>query len=68
VRDAVLVNAAGAVAAYAALPSGLPPGPGALVTALGEAWDRVSAAVDSGAAATLTERWAALSCSLRAAS
>jgi hypothetical protein len=55
------------VAAYAALPSGLPPGPGALVTALGEAWDRVSAAVDSGAAATLTERWAALSCSLRAA-
>ena len=66
VRDAVLVNAAGAVAAYAALPSGLPSGPGALLTALGEAWDRVSAAVDTGAAAALTGRWAALSRSLRA--
>jgi anthranilate phosphoribosyltransferase len=67
VRDAVLVNAAGAVAAFAALPSGLSSAPGALVEALREAWEQVSTAVDSGAAAALAERWATLSRSLRAA-
>lgn len=65
VRDAVLINAAGAVAAYAALPRGLPPGPGVLSAAVGEAWDRVSGAVDSGAAAALLAGWVELSRSLR---
>jgi anthranilate phosphoribosyltransferase len=58
VRDAVLVNAAGAVAAFTGLS-------GDLLADLGAAWDRVVDAVDSGAAATLLERWAALSSSLR---
>jgi anthranilate phosphoribosyltransferase len=58
VRDAVLVNAAGAVAAFTGLS-------GDLLADLGAAWGRVVDAVDSGAAATLLERWAALSSSLR---
>ncbi|HZZ47646.1 MAG TPA: anthranilate phosphoribosyltransferase [Pseudonocardia sp.] len=58
VRDAVLVNAAGAVAAHS--------GFGADLTgALGRALDRVAAAIDSGAAAELLSRWAELSTSLR---
>ena len=57
-RDAVLVNAAGAVAAFNGLS-------GDLLADLRAAWSRVAEAVDSGAAATLLERWAALSSSLR---
>jgi anthranilate phosphoribosyltransferase len=57
VRDAVLVNAAGAVAAY----SGLGPD---LVADMTVAMARVAEAVDSGAAEALLDRWAALSSSL----
>jgi anthranilate phosphoribosyltransferase len=58
VRDAVLVNAAGAVAAFTGFGTDL-------VADLRVALDRVAAAVDSGAAVKLIERWAALSRSLR---
>jgi anthranilate phosphoribosyltransferase len=58
VRDAVLANAAGAVAAYSGLS-------GDLLADLRAAWDRVAHAVESGAAASLLERWTALSRSLR---
>jgi anthranilate phosphoribosyltransferase len=57
VRDAVLVNAAGAVAAFTGFSDDL-------VADLRVAADRVAAAVDSGAAAELVERWAAVSRSL----
>ena len=57
VRDAVLVNAAGAVAAY----SGLGPD---LVADLVVAMGRVTEAVDSGAASALLRDWVALSSSL----
>jgi anthranilate phosphoribosyltransferase len=60
VRDAVLVNAAGAVAAYRGLDDDLP---AAVAPALAE----VAEAVDSGAAAVLLHRWVELSRSLRAA-
>jgi anthranilate phosphoribosyltransferase len=57
VRDAVLVNAAAAVAAYGGLRSDL-------LDEMRIALDRVAKAVDSGAAARLLERWVALSGSL----
>ena len=58
VRDAVLLNAAGAVAAFTGFSADL-------VADLRVALDRVAAAVDSGAAVTLVERWAEVSSSLR---
>jgi anthranilate phosphoribosyltransferase len=60
VRDAVLVNAAGAVAAFTGLSDDL-------LADLRASWDRVVEAVDSGAAAALLARWAELSSSLREA-
>ena len=60
VRDAVLVNAAAAVAAFSGLA-------GDLTAQLRFAMDRVAKAVDSGAAAALLDRWAALSSSLAGA-
>ncbi|MDT7675594.1 MAG: anthranilate phosphoribosyltransferase [Pseudonocardiales bacterium] len=60
VRDAVLVNAAGAVAAFTGLSDDL-------LADLRASWDRVVEAVDSGAAAALLARWAELSSSLRGA-
>jgi anthranilate phosphoribosyltransferase len=60
VRDAVLVNAAGAVAAFTGLSDDL-------LADLRASWDRVIEAVDSGAAAALLARWAELSSSLRGA-
>jgi anthranilate phosphoribosyltransferase len=53
VRDAVLLNAAAALAADAGVP-----GPAALTGSLREGYDRAAAAVDSGAAAALLNRWA----------
>lgn len=60
VRDAVLLNAAAAVAAYAGLTADL-------TADLRGSLDRVSHAVDSGAAAALLARWAELSTALRPA-
>lgn len=57
VRDAVLLNAAGALAAHRGIH-------GDLATALGDALDTVARAIDSGAGADLLARWAALSTSL----
>ena len=58
VRDAVLLNAAGALVAFDGPPASLGEAfPGALA--------RVAAAVDSGVAAALLERWAAVSTRLR---
>jgi anthranilate phosphoribosyltransferase len=62
VRDAVLLNAAAALAAEAGVP-----GPDDLRPALAAAHRRAAAAVDSGAAADLLERWAAASQRLAAA-
>jgi anthranilate phosphoribosyltransferase len=59
VRDAVLLNASAAVAAYGGLS-------GDLSADVRAAQERVGIAVDSGAAADLLARWAALSTSLRA--
>lgn len=60
VRDAVLINAAGALAAY--------DGPAAdLSTQLREGIERAEAAIDSGAAGNLLEKWAARSRELKAA-
>ncbi|MFB9902445.1 anthranilate phosphoribosyltransferase [Allokutzneria oryzae] len=59
VRDAVLLNAAGAVAAYSGTSDNL-------VADLRAAMDRVAEAVDSGAAARLLESWARRSTELRA--
>jgi anthranilate phosphoribosyltransferase len=56
VRDTVLLNAAAALAAEAVVP-----GPEGLVAALADGYARAAAAVDSGAAAGLLERWAAAS-------
>jgi anthranilate phosphoribosyltransferase len=58
VRDAVLVNAAGAVAAYSGFGADL-------AADLRAALNRVAEAVDSGATMKLVQRWAALSSSLR---
>lgn len=54
VRDAVLLNAAGAIAAYDGLGDGLE-------TALTAGIAKAAQAIDSGAAAALLDRWAALS-------
>jgi anthranilate phosphoribosyltransferase len=56
VRDTVLLNAAAALAAEAGVA-----GPEALVEALADGYRRAAAAVDSGAAADLLERWIAAS-------
>jgi anthranilate phosphoribosyltransferase len=56
VRDAVLLNAAAALAAAAGVR-----GPDDLGSALADAHARATAAVDSGAAADLLVRWAAAS-------
>ncbi|NJC69696.1 anthranilate phosphoribosyltransferase [Planosporangium thailandense] len=58
VRDAVLVNAAAALAAQAGWGDDL----GAV---LRDAMDRAAAVIDSGAAAALTERWVTTATSLR---
>ncbi|MEQ3553208.1 anthranilate phosphoribosyltransferase [Pseudonocardia nematodicida] len=60
VRDAVLLNAAGALAAHRGVD-------GDLTAAIGAALDAVATAVDSGAAADLLTRWAALSTELAGA-
>jgi anthranilate phosphoribosyltransferase len=52
VRDTVLLNAAAALAAEAGVA-----GPDGLVAALADGYRRAAAAVDSGAAAALLERW-----------
>jgi anthranilate phosphoribosyltransferase len=56
VRETVLLNAAAALAADAGVP-----GPDALVPALADGYRRAAAAVDSGAAADLLQRWIAAS-------
>lgn len=58
VRDAVLLNAAGAVVAFDGPPADL-------LDAFPAALERVAAAVDSGAAAALLARWAEVSTALR---
>ena len=57
VRDAVLLNAAGALAAHRGIR-------GELVPAIGDALDTVARAIDSGAGADLLGRWAARSTEL----
>jgi anthranilate phosphoribosyltransferase len=59
VREAVLINAAGALAAYDHAPGDLP-------SQLGSGIQRAARAIDSGAAADLLTRWAARSSELRA--
>jgi anthranilate phosphoribosyltransferase len=54
VRDAVLLNAAAAVAAYDALD-------GTVEMRLGEGLAKATASLDSGAAAAVLDRWAAVS-------
>ncbi len=56
VRETVLVNAAAALAAEAGAP-----GPDGLTQALAEGYARAAEAVDSGAAASLLDRWATAS-------
>jgi anthranilate phosphoribosyltransferase len=58
VRDAVLLNAAAALAAYDG-------GSDALVDRLRRGWDRAAAALDGGDAATLLDRWVEVSTGLR---
>jgi anthranilate phosphoribosyltransferase len=53
VRDAVLVNAAAALAAY----DGLGTADGDLTKALAAGWERAAEAIDSGAAAATLDRW-----------
>jgi anthranilate phosphoribosyltransferase len=55
-RDVALLNAGAALAAEAGVA-----GPGELVTALAEGYRRAAAAVDSGAAASLLDRWVQVS-------
>jgi anthranilate phosphoribosyltransferase len=59
VRDAVLLNAAGAIAAYRGLSDDL-------IEDLRQGLDTATAAVDAGATATLLRRWIARSTELRA--
>jgi anthranilate phosphoribosyltransferase len=59
VRDAVLLNAAGALAAFDGIPAA------GLAEAVGGALERAAVAIDSGAAAALLERWATFSASVR---
>jgi anthranilate phosphoribosyltransferase len=61
VRDTVLLNAAAALAADAGVT-----GAGGLTGALREGYQRAAAAIDSGAAAALLDRWAAASQALAA--
>jgi anthranilate phosphoribosyltransferase len=56
IRDTALLNAAAALAAEAGVP-----GPDGLVPALADGYRRAAAAVDSGAAADLLDRWIAAS-------
>ena len=63
VRDAVLLNAAGALVAFDGVAGGPPAD---LHAALAAATDRAAAAVDSGAADELLTRWAEVSTRLRA--
>ena len=58
VRDAVLLNAAAALAAHAG-------GDGALADRLRTGWERAAASLDDGAAARLLDRWVSVSRSLR---
>ena len=58
VRDAVLVNAAGAIAAHGGFS-------GDLHADLSASLSRAADAIDSGAAATLLSRWVELSTSLK---
>lgn len=58
VRDAVLLNAAAAIAAYDALDA-------PLVERLQAGWDRAAAALDGGDAGRLLDRWVSVSQSLR---
>jgi anthranilate phosphoribosyltransferase len=58
VRDAVLINAAGAIVAFERATE-------ALTAQLGHAIERAATAIDSGAAAELLERWAKRSRELR---
>jgi anthranilate phosphoribosyltransferase len=75
VRDAVLLNAAAALAAQAGLggagaaglASSLPTSGGDLAEALRAGLERAAAAVDSGAAAATLERWVAVARAARAA-
>ncbi|MBX6767150.1 MAG: anthranilate phosphoribosyltransferase [Actinomadura rubrobrunea] len=60
VRDMVLLNAAALIVAYDGVPAA-----GELTAALGRAQSRAAEAVDSGAAASLLDRWVALSQSLK---
>ncbi len=59
-RDAVLLNAAAALAAHAAAS-------GDLVERLRAGWDRAAAALSDGRAAALLDRWVEVSQALRAA-
>ncbi|WP_043500742.1 anthranilate phosphoribosyltransferase [Georgenia sp. SUBG003] len=59
VREAVILNAAGAFVAHASLP-GTGAGGGTLVERLRAGMEHAARAVDSGAAADLLERWVAL--------
>jgi anthranilate phosphoribosyltransferase len=56
IRDTALLNAAAALAAEAGVAS-----PGELTAALADGYRRAAAAIDSGAAADLLERWVAAS-------
>jgi anthranilate phosphoribosyltransferase len=56
VRDVALLNAGAALAAEAGVA-----GPGELVASLAEGYRRAAAAVDSGAAASLLDRWVQVS-------
>jgi anthranilate phosphoribosyltransferase len=58
VRDAVLLNAAAALAAFAG-------GDGPLVERLQAGWDTAAASLDGGAASALLDRWVSVSQSLR---
>jgi anthranilate phosphoribosyltransferase len=62
VRDAVLLNVAGALVAFDGVGAGPPPD---LQAALAGAADRAARAIDSGAAAQLLARWAGASGRLR---
>jgi anthranilate phosphoribosyltransferase len=60
VRDMVLLNAAALITAYDGTPT-----PGELTARLRDAYDRAAAAVDSGAASALLDRWIETSQGLR---
>jgi anthranilate phosphoribosyltransferase len=62
VREAVLLNAGAALAAYEEAETGIP---GELHEAVARGRDRAAAAVDAGAAAELLERWAGVAKRLR---